>query len=183
MPGCGSEYSVRRRTVVPWPAAKNVFILDGIGSSSSGHSVTPRAFEASAGRTERLSASQPAVSQQVRALEEDLAIALFKRSGPRIDLTPAGTRLYQLASPLVEGLDRLPGTFEEQYHGVASGALGIAAGQTSASMWLPECLAEFKQRHPDIRVNIRVADGSERMRWLRTYEVDVVLTALDMAPR
>ena len=131
---------------------------------------------------EHIFASQPAVSQQVRTLEEELAVSLFERSGPRIALTPAGARLYQLASPLVEGLDRLPDTFIERYRGVASGALNVAAGQTTAAMVLPGYLREFRHRHPDVRVNVRIADGRQRLRWLRAYEVDVVLAAVDVPP-
>ena len=131
---------------------------------------------------EHIFASQPAVSQQVRTLEEELAVSLFERSGPRIALTPAGARLYQLASPLVEGLDRLPDTFIEQHHGVASGALNVAAGQTTAAMVLPSYLKEFRHRHPGIRVNVRIAEGRQRVRWLRAYEVDVVLAAVDLPP-
>ena len=131
---------------------------------------------------EHIFASQPAVSQQVRTLEEELGVSLFERSGPRIALTPAGARLYQLASPLVEGLDRLPDTFIEQHHGIASGVLNIAAGQTTSGMVLPEYLKEFRHRHPDIRVNVRSADGRQRLRWLRGYEVDVVLAAVDLPP-
>ena len=131
---------------------------------------------------ERIFASQPAVSQQVRALEEALGIALFERSGPRISLTPAGTRLYRHASPLVEGFDRLPNTFNERFHGVAAGVLDIAAGQTTATFALPPYLEEFRKRHPGIRVNVRIADGRRRLRWLRTYEVDVVFGAMDLPP-
>ena len=131
---------------------------------------------------EHIFASQPAVSQQVRTLEEELAVSLFERSGPRIALTPAGALLYRLASPLVEGLDRLPDTFIEQHHGVASGVLNVAAGQTTAAMVLPECLREFRQRHRDIRVNVRIAEGRQRLRWLRAYEVDIVLAAVDLPP-
>ena len=131
---------------------------------------------------EHIFASQPAVSQQVRSLEEELAVALFERSGPRIALTPAGARLYQLASPLVEGLDRLPDTFIEQHRGISSGVLNVAAGQTTAAMVLPDWLGKFRNRHPDIRVNVRIADGRQRIRWLRAYEVDVVLTAVDLPP-
>ena len=131
---------------------------------------------------EQIFSSQPTVSRQIRTLEAELAVALFERSGPRITLTPAGARLHQLASPLVEGLDRLPDTFVEQYRNVPSGALNIAAGQTTASMVLPDYLRDFRHRHPDIRVNVRVADGRQRLRWLRAYEVDVVVTAVDLPP-
>ncbi len=43
---------------------------------------------------EQIFSSQPAVSQQVRALEQELAVLLFERNGPRIALTSAGERLY-----------------------------------------------------------------------------------------
>ena len=131
---------------------------------------------------EHIFASQPAVSQQVRTLEDELAVSLFERSGPRIALTPAGERLYQLASPLVEGLDRLPDTFIEQHHGIASGVLNVAAGQTTSAMVFSNYLKEFRHRHPDIRVNVRIADGRQRLRWLRAYEVDVVFSAVDLPP-
>ena len=122
------------------------------------------------------------MSQQVRTLEEALEVPLFERSGPRISLTPAGTRLYQLASPLVEGFDRLPETFAERYHGVAEGVLNLAAGQTTAAFALPAYIREFRKRNPGVRVNVRVADGRQRLRWLRAYEVDVVLGAMDLPP-
>ena len=131
---------------------------------------------------EHIFASQPAVSQQIRTLEDELAVTLFERSGPRIALTPAGARLYQLASPLVEGVDRLPDTFIEQYHGIASGVLNVAAGETTAAMVLPAYLSEFRHRHPDIRANVRVENGRQAVRSLRAYEVDVVLSAVDLPP-
>ena len=139
-------------------------------------------FQSISRAAERLFVSQSVVSQQVRTLEEDLAVALFERSGPRIALTPAGALLDRLASPLVEGLDRLPDTFIERYHGTPSEGLAIAAGQTTAAMVLPEYLEEFQRRHPEVPINVRVAPGRQRMRWLRAYEVDVVVAAVDLPP-
>ena len=131
---------------------------------------------------ERIFSSQPAVSQQIRTLEEDLAAALFERRGPRIALTPAGARLYELASPLVEGTDRLPDTFTERYHGVVSRGLDIGAGQLTASRMLPAYLREFRQRHPEVRISVRIGTGRQRLDWLRAHEVDIVLVAVDLPP-
>ena len=130
----------------------------------------------------RLGVSQPAVSRQVRTLEEELAVVLFDRKGPKISLTQAGHRLLGLAAPYVESMDRLPDTFAENYRGVASGDLEIAAGQTTAVFLLPRYLSRFRERHPDIRVNLRIGSGSQRMGWLRSYEVDIALVALDVTP-
>ena len=131
---------------------------------------------------EHVCLSQPTVSRLVRTLEKELAVELFERSGPRIALTPAGERLYRLAAPLVEGMDRLPGTFTELHRGVASGDLDIAAGQTFAAFVLPGYLKRFHERYPGIRVNVRVESGSERLRWLRAYKVDIAFGAVDAPP-
>ena len=56
---------------------------------------------------ERLHLTQPTISLQVQALERDLRTRLFERRGPRIEPTPEGELLYDLARPLVEGLGEL----------------------------------------------------------------------------
>ncbi|MCY4453803.1 MAG: LysR family transcriptional regulator [Immundisolibacterales bacterium] len=131
---------------------------------------------------EQLAVSQPAVSRQVRTLEQELAIVLFERKGPKIALTPAGQRLYEIAMPYVESMDRLPETFSENYRGVAGGQIEIAAGQTTATFLLPRYLKRFRELHPDVRVNLKVASGRQRMSWLRSYEVDIAFVAMDVPP-
>ena len=131
---------------------------------------------------ERVMSSQPAVSLQVRTLEEELGVMLFERHGPRIALTRVGESLYKLAMPLVEGMDRLPDTFAERYRGIVEDSFTIGAGQTSASYLLPDYLRRFRERHPDIRVNVRIGTGQERLNWLRSYDVDVILAAMDIPP-
>ena len=131
---------------------------------------------------EQIRSSQPAVSLQVRTLEDELGVLLFERRGPRIALTRAGKSLYQLAMPLVEGMDRLPETFAERHHGVVSDALRIGAGQTSAAYLLPKYLKQFRERYPEIRIDIRTGTGQQRLDWLRDYELDLVLGAMDVPP-
>ena len=131
---------------------------------------------------EYIHSSQPAVSQQVRALEEELEITLFERNGPRIALSPAGRQLYKAAMPVVVGMDRLPDTFAEQHRGEISGEFQIAAGRATATYVVPEYLKRFRDRHPGIRVNVKTGTGRERMDWLRAYEVDVVFGAMDVTP-
>lgn len=131
---------------------------------------------------EQVMSSQPAVSLQVRTLEEEFGVLLFERRGPRISLTRVGQSLYQLAMPLVEGMDRLPDTFAERHHGVVAEVLRIGAGQTSASYLLPAYLREFRERFPEIRVDIRTGTGKQRLAWLRDYELDVIVAAMDIPP-
>ena len=130
---------------------------------------------------ERVLSSQPSVSHQVRALEEDLNVALFERSGPRIALTLAGRKLYALAAPLVEDIDRLPETFAEQHRGIP-GELRLAAGETAAAFVLPRYLTEFRKQHPNVGASVSTGTGRQCLSWLRAYEVDLVFTAMDLQP-
>ena len=126
--------------------------------------------------------SQPAVSLQVRTLEEELGVLLFERRGPRITLTRVGASLYQLAMPIVEGMDRLPETFAERHHGVAADVLRIGAGQTSAAFLLPKYLKLFRELYPEVVVDVRTGTGQQRLDWLRDYELDLIVAAMDIAP-
>ena len=131
---------------------------------------------------EYIFSSQPAVSQQVRALEEELAVTLFERNGPRISLSPAGRQLYEAAMPVVARVDRLPYTFAERHHGEISGELQLAAGRTTATYVVPEYLRRFRERYPAVRLNVKTGSGRERLNWLRSFEVDVVFGAMEVAP-
>lgn len=126
--------------------------------------------------------SQPAVSQQIRALEEDLGVSLFDRNGSRISLTPVGRRLFRAAMPSVVGMDRVPDTFAERHRGVVSGELRIAAGGASAAFVVPKYLKRFRDRYPGVRLRVRTGSGAERTRWLQAYEVDIVFGAVDVLP-
>ena len=131
---------------------------------------------------EQVMSSQPAVSTQIRALEEELGVQLFERRGPRIALSRIGRRLYRRAMPLVEGMDRLPDMFLEEQYGVAPDDLLIGAGQVSAAYVLPEFLKRFRESNPEVRVRVKTGSGQQRLAWLRSYELDLVVGAMDRLP-
>ena len=128
---------------------------------------------------ERLGSSQPAVSMQVRALEEELGVSLFERRGPRITLTRVGQSLYRAAVPVVEGLVRLPALLAENREGVAPRWLRIGAGQVSAGYLLPGPLERFRARHPAARIEVRTGTGPQRLEWLRRFELDAAVGVVD----
>ena len=131
------------------------------------------------GAAKALGLSQPGVSLQVRALEEEFGVVLFERRGPRIALTQVGERLYESAMPLVQGVLRLPALFAEAHHGTPPQSLRIGAGQTSAAYLLPGPLKRFAERHPGMRIEVRTGTGPERLEWLRTFELDAVVGVAD----
>ena len=127
---------------------------------------------------ERLSLSQPTISLQVRALEDELAVTLFERKGPRISLTPEGEVLYQLAVPLVEGMDNLENSFAERLGQVATGELNIAAGESTILYILPRFMKRFASQYPGIRVRLHNVTGRDGLAQIRADEVDFAVGSM-----
>lgn len=126
--------------------------------------------------------SQPVVSNMVRTLEEDLGMALFHRREGRTIPTRAGENLYRIAVPLVENLLRLPDLFEEYYSGQVHGPLRVGVGQVSAAYLMPELVRRFRAHCPHVRIELRAGSGEQRLRWLRDFELDVLVGAFDDVP-
>ncbi|HEX3986401.1 MAG TPA: LysR family transcriptional regulator [Acidobacteriaceae bacterium] len=106
---------------------------------------------------ERLHLSQPAVSQQVQALEAELGVALFDRGKGRVRLTAAGAALLpyarrgaRLAEEALAALDLA--------RGESAGTLRIGASLTVAQYILPRMLGAFRELHP--RVDLAVTSGN-----------------------
>jgi len=131
---------------------------------------------------ERLFLSQPSVSLQVRALEQELDITLFERKGPRISLTPEGQVLYELALPLVDGIDHLSDAFAERRGDLDSGELNIAAGESTILYILPELMANFARHYPGIRLRLHNVTGRDGLAQLRADEVDFAVGSMLEVP-
>ena len=91
---------------------------------------------------ESLYLTQPAVSSQIKALEEDLGVILFDRSGSGVRMTPAGESLLKYA---LDSSRLLLGARQTLSHftGTQSGALSLGASTTIAQYVLPRLLSEF----------------------------------------
>ncbi len=132
---------------------------------------------------EELHLSQPAVSQQVRSLEKLLDATLFERRGPKIKLTPEGEALYELANPLVDGLDSLPESFQASLGRLETGAVNIAAGESTILYVLPDLVRSFRVGHPAIHVHLHNVTGRDGMAMLRNEDVDFAVgSMIDVPP-
>lgn len=127
---------------------------------------------------EQLFLSQPSVSLQIQALERELGTKLFERHGPRIELTPDGHLLLELARPLVEGIDAIDEDFHARRDSVDSGRVDLAAGGSTILYVLPRFVDTFVKAHPKIELKIHNVTGREGLALLREGEVDFAVGPL-----
>jgi DNA-binding transcriptional LysR family regulator len=107
---------------------------------------------------ERLGVTQPAVSLQVRALEQRLGEQLLDRSGRRVEPTEAGRRLYRGAQRLLQLEEQLLEEVGAADEGRLTGTLQLAASTGPGAHLVPLLLCEFQRAHPDLRVSLSIAD-------------------------
>lgn len=131
---------------------------------------------------DRLYVSQPSVSQQIRALEDELGQQLFDRQSARMHLTPAGRTLLDLARPLVDRIDALPDEFARAFGRLDSGEIRIAAGESTILHLLPALLQRFRRQHPGIFVHLHNVTGADGLGLIRSDEVDFAVGSMIDVP-
>jgi DNA-binding transcriptional LysR family regulator len=107
---------------------------------------------------ERLGVTQPAVSLQIRSLEQRLGRQLLDRSGRRVEPTEAGLRLYASAQRLLAVEENLLEELAADEEGALTGILELGASTGPGGTVVPLLLCEFQQQHPDLRVRLSVSD-------------------------
>jgi DNA-binding transcriptional LysR family regulator len=107
---------------------------------------------------ERLGVTQPAVSLQIRSLEQRLGRQLLDRSGRRVEPTEAGLRLYASAQRLLQAEEQMLEELESDDEDVVTGALELGASTGPGGSVVPVLLCEFQERHADVRVRLTVSD-------------------------
>ncbi len=127
---------------------------------------------------EALFVSQPAISLQLQALERELGVGLFERSGRRLAPTREGQLLYELAQPLVESLDGLEAGFREKVRGLDAGELNIAANSSTILYLLPRIVELFRTQHPDVRLTLHNAVSADGTDLLRSDAVDLAVGSM-----
>jgi DNA-binding transcriptional LysR family regulator len=115
--------------------------------------------------------SQPAVSGQLRQLQDEFGEPLYQRDGRGVRLTPAGEQLASYATRLRDTW-RQAHAYRDALRGLEQGTLRIGASTTPASYLLPYLIADFHRRYPDVTVH--TADGN-------TSEIVGALGSVDIA--
>ncbi|GAB3487769.1 LysR family transcriptional regulator [Marinomonas epiphytica] len=126
----------------------------------------------------RLHIAQPPLSQQIKAIEEEIGAQLFERSSQKVLLTPAGEAFLPQARAMLDSWDKV----QEQVRAVANGnagnlSLGFvwAAGTPRFSAGL----AQFKKDYPDITLNLEEMTTQQALNALRAERIDMAMILLN----
>ena len=126
---------------------------------------------------ERLSLSQPALSQQIRQLEHSLDVSLFERGNKRLLPTLAAHTLYNHALPLLDGLQRARDALRN-FKGQALRTLAIGVLQTVRPSLVPQLLDRVRKAQPHLVVQIYELSGMEIERRLLNGSLDIGISYL-----
>ena len=123
---------------------------------------------------EELHLSQPAVSMQIKQLEQSIGLPLFDQVGKQIHLTDAGREMVIYSRNIAQQLEEMDAVFDEM-KGMERGQLNISLVST-ANYFMPKLLAKFIQLHPNIHVNLFVANRDAVIKQLVENVADLAIT-------
>lgn len=125
---------------------------------------------------DRCSLSQPAVSHQIRVLEEELGARLLNRSGRQVSLTVAGELFLDDARSILAAADRA----RDRVQGIASGAVGrvrVGATETPGLYLLPPILERFRRAHPRFALQFTIAPELDLLEQVAANDLDLAVVA------
>ena len=121
--------------------------------------------------------AQPALSQQIRRLEEEVGLALVERTTRRASLTDAGELLVVRARRVLAELEAAD-TELQALRGLTTGHVTIGAMHTMGPIDLSLVLALFNQLHPDVELTVREQSSEELAQMLRVDELDLAFLSV-----
>lgn len=116
-----------------------------------------------------LSLTQPAISEQVRKLENDHDILLFNRDRKQVTLTTAGERLLRVSKQFFEVEQQLADILSEN-QAALRGTLRIMA---DSAHHLTHRLTAFRDRHPNVLVSVQAGNTADILQSLRNYDAEI----------
>jgi DNA-binding transcriptional LysR family regulator len=123
---------------------------------------------------EALSYSQPAISQQIAALEKRAGTTLVDRGSRGVRLTDAGRALVEHAEVVIARLAAAEAELEA-IAGIRGGRVRLASFPTAGASLLPPAVAEFTARHPDVELSFVEREPEEAAQMLRAAELEIAI--------
>ena len=116
--------------------------------------------------------TQPALTKNIKNIEDSLGAKVVNRSNTGISLTPAGKILYDYARRIIklrnEAKDKIL-----KSHETTGGDIYIGASTIPATYILPRVLSHFRKLHPDVKVYVQAADSEEAMNMVLDKQVEI----------
>ncbi|MFA5983816.1 MAG: LysR substrate-binding domain-containing protein [Methylococcaceae bacterium] len=122
---------------------------------------------------EELFLTQPAVSMQIKQIEEEIGLNLFERLGRKIYLTETGQELYRLSREITAKLSEADLIIDE-IKGADGGRLLVSVAST-VQYFAIRLLAGFCKRYPKVNVNLKVTNHKGLIQLMENNETDVAL--------
>lgn len=119
--------------------------------------------------------SQPAVSFQIKSLEESLGTTLFYRGDKKVELTEVGRLLYHEARQILRHYQKIKEGLDE-LKGLKRGHLFLGASTIPGEYLLPLLIGRFHRHYPGVEVTLRIAGSGEVIRWVQEREIDLGVT-------
>jgi len=122
-----------------------------------------------------LHTSQPGVSKQIRLLETELGVQIFTRIGKRfVEITQPGEAVLETARRIVRDIDNLKNIGRE-FAQESRGTLSIATTHTQARYALPQTVAAFRKRFPDVVLRIHQGNPAQIVEMVNSGEADIAI--------
>lgn len=126
---------------------------------------------------ERVYATQPGISKQLRQLEGELGFQIFRRKGKSLDaVTPAGAQVIERARTIVAEATNIR-SLAENLRNASSGELRIATTHTQAKYVLPASIAAMTSEFSDVGIHLLPAGETEALALLESGEVDLAIVS------
>lgn len=124
--------------------------------------------------SDRLNIAQPALSRQVRMLEEELGVRLFDRHGRGMVVTEAGQEVLERASRIMSELDEIKACAVDA-NAPLKGNISIGLPPTVSEIISVPLIEEFRKVHPDVTVSLSSAYSGYVLDWLQRGDVDIAV--------
>jgi LysR family transcriptional regulator, low CO2-responsive transcriptional regulator len=122
---------------------------------------------------EELHLTQPAVSTQVRKLEEHAGLPLFEQLGKKIHLKPAGAQMLQSSRAIIQQFQEVEEAMT-QFKGISGGKLNVTV-ISAGDYFFPRLLVEFARRHSGVTLNFGVCNREELLGQLAENRTDLAI--------
>src|SRR5437667_813112 len=123
---------------------------------------------------EELHFSQPAVSAQIRQLEEALGVKLFEQIGRKTYLTEAGEQLHTYSLKIFSVIDETLETMEK-LRSPDFGRLRVGADTTVGTYVIPGLLGKFHQSYPEVEISLDVVNRAALVERIMSNEIDIAI--------